>query len=261
MYFILGLILSAGIGVSLGVIGGGGSIITVPVLVYVLGVDVRESVGMSLAVVGATSLIGAGLHYRRGAVDVKTGVTFGTAGIAGALLGSPLTHLIAPAALLLSFALLMLVIAAVMLTRKQAGDGESHHQRNTVKALFAGFIVGVLTGFLGVGGGFLIVPALVLFGGLTMKESIGTSLLVITINCAAGLVGHLRYGGFDLKLALLVTALAVAGTLAGTAVSHRIAADKLKKNFAVFVIVVALFLVAKNYTALSLPFLHGLILD
>jgi len=249
VYFVLGLILSAGIGLSLGLIGGGGSIITVPVLVYVFGVDVRESVGMSLAVVGATSLVGAGLHHRRGAVDAKTGVTFGAAGIAGALLGSPLTHMVAPAALLLIFALLMLVIATLMLTRKQADEGESRHRRSTVKALVAGFVVGVLTGFLGVGGGFLVVPALVLFGGLTMKESIGTSLLVIAINCAAGLAGHLRYGVFDLKLALLVTILAVAGTLAGTALSHRVAADKLKKGFALFVIVVALFLVAKNYSA------------
>lgn len=249
-----GLLLSAAIGLSLGLIGGGGSIITVPVLVYVIGVDVHQAVGMSLAVVGATSLVGAGLHYRRGAVEVKTGVTFGASGIAGALLGSPLTHMVTPAALLLSFALLMLVLATLMLTRKQADDGESRHQRSTVKALLAGFVVGVLTGFLGVGGGFLVVPALVLFGGLMMKESIGTSLLVIAINCAAGLVGHLRYGGFDLKLALLVTILAVAGTLTGTALSHRVAADKLKKGFALFVIVVALFLVAKNYNALLFLF-------
>ncbi len=251
VYFALGLILSAGIGVSLGLIGGGGSIITVPVLVYVLGVGVRESVGMSLAVVGSTSLVGAALNHRRGTLRVKTGLLFGAAGILGALLGSPLTRLVSPGALLLIFALLMLAVAGAMLVRGQ-GDVEtiSSRRQNTLWALLAGFVVGVLTGFLGVGGGFLIVPALTLFGGLSLKEAIGTSLLVIAINCAAGLVGHLRYGGFDVRMTLLVTGLAVAGTLVGTHLSHRTSAAKLGKSFALFVTLVALFLIGKNYAAL-----------
>ena len=175
-FLILGLVLSGLIGLSLGLIGGGGSIITVPVLVYVLGVEAHAAVGMSLAVVGATSLVGSFLHYRRGTVRLKTGLTFGAAGIIGALVGSPLTRLLSTSALLMTFAMLMLVIAVLMLRRKSNTgivEVESTQQVSNVwKALLAGFGVGILTGFIGVGGGFLIVPALVMFGGLDMTEAI-----------------------------------------------------------------------------------------
>jgi uncharacterized membrane protein YfcA len=251
MHLVISLVLSAAIGLSLGLIGGGGSIITVPVLVYALGVDPYQAVAMSLAVVGATSLVGVVLHAKRGAVDVRTGSMFAASGVVGALAGSQLTYVLSPEALLLSFAALMLVTASVMLARRgQDRDSSPPGRGSAVKAAFAGLGVGLLTGFLGVGGGFLVVPALILFGGLAMKEAIGTSLFVIAINCAAGLVAHLQYGGFDLRVAGLVTLLAAAGTLAGTALSHRASPARLKTGFAVFVIAVALFLVAKNSTAL-----------
>ncbi|HSK71607.1 MAG TPA: sulfite exporter TauE/SafE family protein [Pyrinomonadaceae bacterium] len=252
LQFITGLILSAGIGLSLGLIGGGGSIITVPVLVYTLNVEAHEAVGMSLAVVGATSLVGAFLHWRRGSFQLKTGLLFGAAGIFGALAGSPLTHLLSPAELLLTFAGLMLVVAILMLRKKPVVEIEnvSGNLPNLWKALAAGFGVGVLTGFLGVGGGFLIVPALIMFGGLSMKESIGTSLLVIFLNCVAGLAGHASQSHFDWSLTGLVTILAVSGTIAGALLSHRLAAQRLQKVFSVFVFAVALFLIAKNYTVL-----------
>jgi uncharacterized membrane protein YfcA len=246
----IGLILSAAIGLSLGLIGGGGSIITVPVLVYVIGVEPHDAVGMSLAVVGVTSAMGAALHYRRGAVKLKTGAIFGTAGILGAYFGSRLTYLLSPSALLLSFAALMLLISALMLVKKRREEIADVRSHSITKEIFAGLVVGLLTGFLGVGGGFLIVPALVLFGGLAMKDAIGTSLMVIVINCAAGLAGHLSHGAFDIKLAMLVTLLAALGMLIGTALSHRASAAFLRRGFAVFVIAVAVFLVAKNYTAL-----------
>lgn len=252
MYFVIGLILSACIGLSLGLIGGGGSIITVPVLVYVLGVDAHQAIGMSLAVVGATSLVGASLHFRRGTVDVRTGGLFGASGILGAFFGSRLTYLVSPGVLLLLFAALMLTTAVMMLVRRGRGADETEvvHARSTGKAIAAGLGVGVLTGFLGVGGGFLVVPALVFFGGLSMKEAIGTSLLVIAINCAAGLLGHLQYGGFSLWIAGMVTLLAAVGTLVGTALSHRASPARLKTGFALFVIAVAVFLVVKNYAVL-----------
>lgn len=249
---LIGLFLSGLIGLSLGLIGGGGSIITVPVLVYVIGIEAREAVGMSLAVVGATSLIGAFFHHRRGNVEMKTALLFGAAGITGALAGSPLTRLFSPSALLLAFALLMLIIAIVMLRRSRSGKSneavETPSQPQIWKALAAGFGVGVLTGFLGVGGGFLIVPALVMFGGLPMKKAIGTSLFVIFLNSAAGLVGHAGGNHFDWSLAALVTLLAVAGTIGGTLLSHRIAAGKLQTGFAALVLATAFFLIAKNYT-------------
>ena len=251
-FLIIGLILSGLIGLSLGLIGGGGSIITVPVLVYVLGVEAHEAVGMSLAVVGGTSLVGSFLHRRRGNLQLKTGLTFGVSGILGAFAGSPLTKLLSPPALLMTFALLMLFIGVLMLRRKprtETDSLDSHEKPSVWKALLAGFGVGVLTGFLGVGGGFLIVPALVMFGGLSMKESVGTSLFVIFLNCVAGFIGHASQNHFDWKLTGMVTALAITGTIGGTLLSHKLAAAKLQKGFAFFVLVVAAFLMAKNYTS------------
>ena len=232
---------------SLGLIGGGGSILTVPILVYFLGVDVREAVGMSLAVVGATSLFGAFLHYRKGNLEMRSGLTFGTAGIFGAFLGSPLTHLVTPKVLLLIFSVLMIVVAVSMFWRRKHAADETRREANIYKAVAAGFAVGILTGFLGVGGGFLIVPALVFFGGLRMKQAVGTSLLVIALNCAAGLVGHLSYGVFDLSLTFWVTALAIVGAVAGTILSHRFSAAALQKSFAFLVLGVAVFLLIKNF--------------
>ena len=248
--YILGLILSAFIGLSLGLIGGGGSILTVPILVYFLGVEAHEAVGMSLAVVGATSLFGSYLHWKRGNVDFSSGLLFGVSGIFGAFLGSPLTKMVSPGALLLLFGALMFVVAVSMLRRKGKASDEIPGELNKTKAVLAGFGVGVLTGFLGVGGGFLIVPALVLFGGLQMKEAIGTSLLVIFLNCVAGLAGHASQGSFDWALTFLVMALAVSGAIFGTVLSHRLSAHRLQKTFAYLVLVVAVFLFAKNYAVL-----------
>ncbi len=250
MLLAIGLILSAGIGLSLGLIGGGGSIITVPVLVYVLGVPAHRAIGMSLAVVGSTALIGALLHHRKGTVAWRTGSVFAVSGIASAYLGSKLTRLVAAPVLLLLFGFLMLVVATVMLTRKDPEEGAPPHARSLPRSILAGLAVGFLTGFLGVGGGFLIVPALVLFGGLAMKDAIGTSLFVIAVNCASGLLAHLSAGDADWRLTLMVAALAVAGALVGTALSHRFHPSHLRRIFAWFVVAVALFLIARNYNAL-----------
>jgi uncharacterized protein len=249
MQFLVGLVLSAAIGISLGLVGGGGSIITVPVLVYALGVEAHQAIAMSLAVVGVTSLLGASIHSRHGAVDLKVGALFGGSGILGAFFGSHLTYLFPPAALLLLFAGLMFAVAFAMLTKRR-GEDVSHHEPSVWKATTAGLVVGVLTGFLGVGGGFLVVPALVLFGGLDMKSAVGTSLVVIAVNCAAGLVGHLGHGSFDPWIASIVASLACVGALAGTTLSFRVSPERLKTGFAMFVLSVAVFLVAKNYSVL-----------
>jgi uncharacterized membrane protein YfcA len=251
MHLIIGLFLSLAIGLSLGLLGGGGSIITVPVLVYVLGVETYQAIGMSLAVVGATSLVAVGLHARQGTVQYKTGIIMSTAGVLGAYVGSRLTYLFSPAALLLALAGVMLSIATMMFTRKERAAGPARSQQSRAgNMVLAGLGVGGLTGLLGVGGGFLVVPALTLFAGLPMHEAIGTSLLVITINCIAGLLGHLQHASFDPLLALLVTMLAVIGTLIGVAIAHRTSPVRLRTGFAVLVMAVALFLVAKNYTVL-----------
>lgn len=250
MQLALGLLLSAGIGLSLGLIGGGGSIITVPFLVYVLGVPAHRAVGMSLAVVGSTAFVSAALHHRRGAVSWRTGILFAGSGIASAYTGSKLTRLVSPPVLLLLFAGLMLVVAFVMLARKSPAELEARRHPSTPRSILAGVGVGFLTGFLGVGGGFLIVPALVLFGGLSMKEAIGTSLLVISINCAAGLAGHFSFGDTGWELTLVVALLAMGGAVVGSDLSHRFHPAWLRRVFVWIVLAVALFLIARNYNAL-----------
>lgn len=245
--FIIGLVLSGLIGLSLGLIGGGGSILTVPILVYFLGVGPHEAVTMSLAVVGATSLLGSFLHYGKNNIDLRVGALFGASGIIGAFIGSPLTALVSSEVLLLSFGVLMLVVALLMIRRRNRMADNPEHRPHLVQAILAGLGVGVLTGFLGVGGGFLIVPALVLFGGLDMRKAIGTSLFVIFLNCVAGLIGHLGKEVLDFGLTFVVMVLAVGGAVAGTMVSHRVAPRHLQKIFAGLVLGVGTFLVFKNY--------------
>jgi uncharacterized protein len=244
LHIIIGLLLSAVIGLSLGLIGAGGSIITVPLLVYVLRVHPHQAVGMSLAVVGSTARVGAGMHALRSAVSLRTALLFAAGGVLGALGGTRLTYLVSPSTLLLIFAALMFLVATLMLRDRR--PDEQRVPASLPRSLAAGLGVGVLTGFLGVGGGFLIVPALVLFGGLSMKQAVGTSLLVIAVNSAAGFAGHLGRGDFDLRLAAMVGAMAILGALVGTQLSVRISAPVLRRGFAWFVIAVAALLVAKN---------------
>lgn len=243
---LLGMVFSLGIGMSLGLIGAGGSIVTVPVLIYVLGVDPHQAVAMSLAVVGVTSLVGAVSHAHRGAVRGGAGALFAGSGVLSAYFGSRLTHLVPGDLLLVFFALLMLVVASRMLLGHH--ETEAARTWSSWRIVAAGLAVGLLTGFLGVGGGFLIVPALVLFAGLAMREAVGTSLVVIAINCAAGLAGHWQYG-FDLRLTLIVAGLAAAGVLLGSAFSQRVSGRHLQRAFAVFVLAVAVFLLVKNQGA------------
>jgi uncharacterized membrane protein YfcA len=252
LHTVVALILSGAIGVSLGLLGGGGSILAVPVLVYVAGIEAKESVAMSLAIVGSTSLFGSLLHGRKGKLDLKVAAIFGGAGITGAYAGAKLTHLVANRTLLLLFAALMLVVAVAMLLRKDKSDASAARTQKGSLALtlLVGLGVGFLTGFLGVGGGFLVVPALVLFAGLPMRLAVGTSLLVIAINSAAGFVGHLGEGELQLSKTVAFTVAAVAGTFVGEHFTRRVPAARLRRMFAYFVILVAIFLVAENFRAL-----------
>jgi uncharacterized membrane protein YfcA len=246
---VLGLALSAGIGLSLGLLGGGGSILTVPVLIYVLGVEPRAAIAMSLAVVGATSLLSAGLHSRRGTVRWRTAALFAGSGTIAALAGARWSYAVPERWLLLAFATLMVVTSVRLLSGAPGAAGmptTPGSSPRTAQVIAAGLGVGFLTGFLGVGGGFLIVPALVLFAGLPMREAIGTSLVVIAANCAAGLAAHLAHGGFDPRLTLAVTTLAAAGAFAGTALSHRLPVAALRRGFALFVLAVGLYLAVRN---------------
>ncbi len=245
-------VLAGFIGVSLGLLGSGGTIITLPVLVYVAGVPVPQAVGMALAVVGGTSLAGSVLQYRRGCFEPRVALLFALTGMAGAYGGARLTHWVSPAVLLLLFAGLMLVVGATMLRRRQ--EVKPAAACRPVRCAALGAVVGVVTGFLGVGGGFLIVPALALFGGLDMKKAVGTSLGVIALNSLSGLLGQLRYTQFDWWTTLAFLAAATVGMAVGVAGAGRLSETALRRAFAWFIIVVALVLAWRNGMALAASF-------
>jgi uncharacterized membrane protein YfcA len=244
----LALVLAILIGLSLGMLGGGGAIVTLPVLVYVAGIPTPQAVGMSIAVVGATSLIGSVVQYLRGHFHVQATVLFTLTGMVGAYLGAGLTHLLPPSVLLLLFACLMLVVGGVMLRGRRATDGTG--ECRPLRCLMIGAAVGVLTGFLGVGGGFLLVPTLVFFAGLDMRRAVGSSLAIIALNSIAGLVGHLRYTALDWGLTASFLAVALIGMGLGLALAGRIPEHTLRKVFAGFVLAVAGVLLLTNVTVL-----------
>ncbi len=242
------------IGVLLGLIGGGGSILTVPILVYVLGEGVHEATAISLVIVGATALFGAIPHARAGRVAGATALLFGGAGIAGAFVGTALNRLVSGPVLLLLFGILMLVVAAQMVFgRKPTESLETGPEQTGFRwpVLAAGLTVGVMTGFFGVGGGFLIVPALVLVLGFPMRLAVGTSLVIITINSGAGVAAHLGSGGVDLPLAVLFIIGGVLGSALGGRAAGRINEAQLSRGFAALVVLVGLYLIVQNSIALA----------
>ncbi len=249
---LLALPFGLAIGLSLGLVGGGGSILAVPVLVYVLGEEVRQATTESLLIVGTTALLGGLDQARLGRVRWRVAAGFGAGGIAGSVAGTALNRIVSPEAILFAFALVMLAAAYAMLRRRgDNGDELAASGRGFwLRVVPAGIGVGLLTGFFGVGGGFVIVPALVLLLGLPLPVAVGTSLLVIALTSASALAAHLATGGIDWSLALPFTAAAVAGALAGTRLGGRISNARLTQLFAGLVVVVALFLLAKNAAAL-----------
>jgi uncharacterized protein len=248
----LAVIFSLVIGISLGLLGGGGSILTVPMLVYVLGLEPKSAIATSLLVVGITSAVGAAMHARAGRVRLRTGFVFGLAGMAGAYLGGSIAGYIPARALLLAFAAMMLITGAAMLrSKKEGARDEEQRERDAkempfFKMLLAGAGVGAVTGLVGAGGGFVVVPALVLLGGLPMRVAVGTGLLVIAMNSFAGFVGQVGHAQIDWRLAAIVTAAAVAGTFAGERLAPRISQARLRRIFAWLVIGMAMFLVMKE---------------
>jgi uncharacterized protein len=239
------------IGLLLGWLGGGGSILTVPVLVYVVGQSPAAAVTTSLVIVGINSAFGSWLRRHSGAIQWPMAGIFGGVGVVGAILGSRFTHLVSGETLLLLFAALMLVVAGLMLRppRSSAPAGEPIEVRWFTVGL-AGLGVGVLTGFLGVGGGFLIVPALVMLLGLSMIQAIATSLPIIAINSAAGLAGHLMQGGLDWGVVVRFVSLGGIGMLLGVALARRTSPTGLRRAFAWFVIGVALYILARSVAPL-----------
>lgn len=241
----LALLGAVGIGLSLGLTGAGGSILTLPVLVYLAGIPPKQAVGLSLLIVGTAAAVGAWQRARAGEVHLKAAGMFVVAGMVGAALGAQLTPLISASALMITFAVLMLVVAVRMLMPGKSGP-EPLPECHPLRCLAAGFGVGVLTGFLGVGGGFLLMPALAKFARLPIRVATGTSLAVISCNSAAGFVSHLGEAPVPWLLAGVFAVIAAGGVLVGGKVASRLPEKALRRVFAVLVLVVGVLVIWKS---------------
>lgn len=237
--------LGFGIGLSLGLLGGGGSILTVPALVYLIGQTPQAAVTASLAIVGANSAIGALFHRTHGTLNWRVALLFGGIGMAASYLAAGWSRGFSPTLLMVAFALLMVFVGGLMIFRQQT-EAETASDPSLAKILLGGAGVGLLTGLLGVGGGFLIVPALVMLVGLPMRQAVGTSLVVIAMNSLAGFLGHIGGIAVDLNLILTFVIAGVAGTFLGSRLAQRLHPNRLRQTFAVFVIALAVFLLADN---------------
>ena len=235
----LALSLSLLIGVSLGLLGGGGATLTVPILTYVAGLPPKAAIASSLFVVGITSLTGVLTHARAGRVRWRTGLVLGSAGMVGAFGGGYLAGHLPARVLMLLFAAMLIATGLAMLIRRPVIAPSPDVEPPVARVLAQGLAIGLIAGTVGAGGGFLVVPTLVLLGGLPMTAAVGTSLLVITMQSAAGFAGHLGHVTLDWQLTLGVTAAAVAGSFVGGALAGRIAAGRLRTAFGVLVLVMA----------------------
>ena len=289
MRLLLSLPLGILLGMALGALGGGGSILAVPALVYVVGLETKPAVTTSLVVVGVAALGGMIGHWRGGRVRLAAGLWFGIAGIGGSLLGSRLNRAVDPTVLLIAFSGLMLVAAWRMWASARPKDPDpTVHQstdaqesevlvgrqgplvgspdtrasarpvrggagRGTVSLVasfvVAGTAVGFMTGFFGVGGGFIIVPTLVLILGFDMPEAVGTSLLIIAINSAVALSSRLATTGVDWRVAVPFTVAALVGALVGNRVADRLPSSDLIRWFAALLVVVALYTFVNSIVA------------
>lgn len=259
---VLALVLAIFVGVALGLLGGGGSILTLPILQYVVGIEAHAAIAASLFVVGATSLVALIPHARGGRVDVRVGLLFGSTSMAGAYLAGRGASFIPPGVLLVLFAVMMVVTAFAMLRGRPkpdaaSADGERVRVRFTPSGLamigLEGLVVGAVTGLVGAGGGFLVVPALVVLGKLPMRLAVGTSLMVIALKSFAGFAGHASQVTLDWPLVLGLTAAALVGSLLGARAAGRVDPAKLRRGFGWFVVVMGVFMLAQE-----LPKLLGL---
>lgn len=263
MNWILGVILAICIGISLGLIGGGGSILALPILKYVMGVETKSAIAMTLVIVGIVSAIGTIPHWKQGNVNFKTAVLFSPAAMLGAYLGARITSLsiITPTIQLICFAAIMLLAAFFMIRKSSCKsdyelkddrglkDCFDYKHRDIYRLLLSpleGLIVGIITGFVGVGGGFMIIPALVILGQTPMKEAVGTSLLIITFKSISGFAGYLGQVEIDLNLIIIFTLAACFGSISGAYLTNFIQPKQLEKSFGYFVIAVAIFILIKR---------------
>lgn len=261
---IFGILASSVIGISLGLIGGGGSILTVPVLVYLFNVDPVLATAYSLFIVGLSSLVGAFPKYKTGMIDLKTAVVFGVPSIIAVFLTRKVLVPAIPAtlfevagvsvtkalAMMILFAVLMVAASVSMIRDKKKEEQATDEPRvfNYPMILLEGAVVGVLTGLVGAGGGFLIIPALVMLSKLPMKQAVGTSLLIIAAKSLIGFTGDVMENAaqMDWTLLSIVTSLAVVGIFVGNQLSKKIDGAALKKGFGWFVLVMGIYIIVKE---------------
>ncbi|WP_367916326.1 sulfite exporter TauE/SafE family protein [Leadbetterella sp. DM7] len=255
----IGYVVAIAIGVSLGMIGGGGSILTIPLLVYIFGIDPVLATVYSLFIVGSTSLVGGIPKYTQGLVNLKTALLFGIPSILSVLLTRAFIapaipthilrignfHLTKPVFLMLLFASLMIGASLSMIKDRKSSPKLSRSKPSDYKTawiMLEGILVGLLTGLVGAGGGFLIIPALIMFGRLPMKIAVGTSLIIIAANSLIGFLGGLAHhrDEIDWKFMITITLLAISGIFIGHRISKKWDGEKLKKNFGRLILVLGI---------------------
>ena len=260
---IVGFVLAALVGVSLGLIGGGGSILTVPILVYLIGINPILATSYSLFIVGTTSLIGTFINYKKGYVHIKTALLFGLSSITTVFITRQfllphIPHLLykndhfyitQSMATMVLFALLMLSASIAMIKSSKENKRQITLDKGNNKGavlLIYGIFIGLATGLLGAGGGFLIIPALVFILKMPMKEAVGTSLLIIALNSLIGFTGDLGHFAIDWKLLIFITCIAITGIFVGGAIAKKIEGEKLKKIFGWFVLCMGIYILIKE---------------
>lgn len=259
---IVGYIASLVIGISLGLIGGGGSILTVPVLVYLFRVQPVVATAYSLFIVGSTSLVGSFPKYKGGEINLKTAIIFGIPSITAVyatrafIVPAIPTEVFYIGSFVVTKSLLMMLLFAVLMVfasvsmirdkKKPVSDEKEEQKFNYPLILVEGVVVGMLTGLVGAGGGFLIIPALVLLSKLPMKQAVGTSLLIIAAKSLIGFTGDLGKAEMNWTLLMSVTGLAIADIFIGNILSKKVSADSLKKGFGRFVLVMGIYIIVKE---------------
>ncbi len=254
-----GYIASLFIGVTLGLIGGGGSILTVPVLVYLFAISPTMAISYSLFIVGFTSLVGAFNYYRKGLVNFRTVLLFGSSSVTTVFIARKfiipylpdvfftignfqVTHSLF---VMVVFAILMVAASASMINSKKAAGGATSNAKPGILVVY-GFMIGLVTGFLGAGGGFLLIPALVLLMKLPIKEAIGTSLSIIALNSLIGFIGDIGRHPIDWMFIIQISAIAMAGIFIGGYFNQRVNSEKLKRGFGWFVLVMGIYIIVRE---------------